>query len=187
MTINLERFTFAALRRRISDAWFAFVARHGTAGEAGPFRVVTAGKVESDEILRNAENRLSTAFQVISEFDPVRSDEVSRYLNTILIMDTGCGHVAPSRRIALLTPSILERLWPVNMAGLLVNLAAYSRLLGNDFTMDRNSRRLDCMCLIEELSFIRKVPGTEKKRVFLHNELLEHGCLDDMTEVGSKR
>jgi hypothetical protein len=129
--------------------------------------ILPYGAAPGDRIVMG---RLREALQLLSTYDGRSATAVSKRLRWILIAPRDGAQVIPGESVALLSRSEVEHLPAVELAGHLVFLATYARVLRVASEDAASRERIKSACRRAELAFLQRVPGTIDVRLRLSSE-----------------
>jgi hypothetical protein len=163
-------------RRHVVGLWFEMLTRIGRVESQGPPRLVVPPTL-TDAASQRLAKRLKEALDLILIYDPVKSRGVQRNVRTIAIFDNVSARVIPTRRMILLERRAVENLSIDRLAGQLIFLATYARMLARVYESEHIRKRMECRSRKAELSFIERIPGTIDLRLELQAEASDEGCI----------
>lgn len=168
------------LRQKVAGFWYRVLMKGGSVRDLPPHTVAVL-PYGPDSLTEQIVVQLQRAIELLEKCDPPIASAVGRRIKTIIVTNRVDAQVIPEARLALIGRAGVECLGTEQLAGQLVFLAAYARVLRRIQETPRNAKRIECVSRRAELFFLGHVPGTIDLRLRLEKEASELDCGDRRT------
>lgn len=124
------------------------------------FELVNAASPESYALLRQ---KLDQGLDLVEHFDPVRFAQIQRSLKRFVFIPGGGDHYSRALSAHMVDASGLPQQTNLQTALVIVHEATHARLERSGIAMTAaNAARVEHICVKAQVTFVRRIPGTEQ-------------------------